>query len=114
MNGDKDMTAAAVASPLGICVSNGAAAEPDAPLLALVEEAGAVDYMKPPRSAGRIAEYDRLMALYERIETTRATTLQGVAAKLRCLDQQICCGGVMPIEFVGSALTDLERLAWEA
>ncbi len=105
------MTAAAVASPLGIGASNAAGAEADARLLAIIEEAGAVDFRKPHRPAERIAQYDRLNALYEQIESIPATTLKGVAAKLRYLDQQICSGQVTPLEFVSSALADLDRLA---
>ncbi len=106
--------AAAIASPLGIGTSSAAGAEADARLLAMIEAAGAVDFETPHRNAEKIAQYDRLNALYEQIESTPATTLQGVAAKLRCLDQQICRGLVMPLEFVSSALADLERLAGEA
>ncbi len=105
------MAAAAVASPLGIGASNAAGAEADAPLLATIEAAGAVDYRKPRRRAEKIAQYDRLNALFGQIETTPATTLQGVAAKLRGLDKQICSGQVTPLEFVSSALADLDRLA---
>ena len=108
------MTAAAIASPLRIGTSNAAGAEADARLLAMIEEAGAVDYQKPHRRAERIARYDRLNALFEQIETTPATTLQGVAAKLRCLDQQMRNGQTMPLEFVSSALADLDRLAGDA
>ncbi len=105
------MTAAAIASPLGIDTSNAAGAKADACLLAIIEEAGAVDYRKPRRRTEKIAQYDRLNALFGQIETTPATTLQGVAAKLRCLDRQISSGQVTPIEFVSSALADLDRLA---
>ena len=108
------MTAAAVASPLGIGASKVAGAEADAPLLAMIEEVGAVDFKTPHRNAEKIAQYDRLNALFEQIESTPATTLQGVAAKLRYLDQRICSGQVAPLEFVGSALADLDRLAGEA
>ena len=86
----------------------------DARLLAIIEEAGKVDFRKPHRRAERIARYDHLMTLFEQIETTRATTLKGIAAKLRCLDHQMRCGRTMPIEFVGSALADLDHLAREA
>lgn len=106
--------AAAVASSLGIGTSNAAGAEADASLLAMIEEAGAVDYRKPHRPAERIAQYDRLNALFEQIETTPATTLGGVAAKLRCLDHQMRRGQVTPLEFVSSALADLDCLAGKA
>ncbi len=108
------MAAAAVASPLGIGASNAAGAKADARLLAMIEAAGAVDYRKPRRRAEKIAQYDRLNALYEQIEATTATTLEGVAAKLRCLDRQMRRGQVTPLEFVGSALADLDRLAGKA
>ena len=105
------MAAAAVASPLGIGASNAAGAKADACLLAMVEEAGALDYRKSHRRAEKIAQYDRLNVLFGQIETTPATTLQGVAAKLRCLDRQMRSGQVTPLEFVSSALADLDRLA---
>ena len=102
------MTAAAIASPLGIGVSIAAAAKTDAALLAMIEEAGAVDY----RSS--VAQYDRICALFDQIETTPAKTFEGVMAKLRCLDHQFRTGQIEPVGFAASALADLERMAGKA
>ncbi len=107
------MAAAAIALPLGIGASN-AGAKADARLLAMVEEAGEVDYSKAHRRAEQIAQYDRLNVLFGQIESTPATTLGGVAAKLRCLDHQMRRGQLTPLEFVSSALADLDRLAGKA
>ena len=95
-------------------ITDAAAVETDAPLLAMIEEAGAIDPERPHLPAERIAETDRLWALWEQIETTAAATLEGVAAKLRCLDHQLQTGQTLPIEFVTSALADLDRLAGRA
>ncbi len=109
------MAAAAVALPLGIGASGTVAAETDAPLLAMIEEAGTIEPYAPlGTNAEKIDRYDRLCALFDQIETTPAKTLEGVMAKLRCLDHQFRTGGITPDELVASALADLERLAGKA